>query len=429
MLIIGQRSHGGSAPHWPYLVGARSPARRRLAARGQPRRAALACRVAMGATYRIQVIQADRDDWEEALASATEAEIAGIGLHRSVSVEVGPTPPHGEPAVAAYLGSQVAASDATCLAAVTEALADALTVVPVVDDLAAFADHVPASLRPVNGWHWSGPDAPIRLARFLLEELGIEERQRSVFISHKREDGLYAAEQLYDHLGHHGFDPFIDRFDVRAAAGVQAQIADALEERAFLLLLETPLAHTSDWVFDEVDYALTHTMGIHIVRWPGAVVEVPGSSRLPRQTLAPDDLTVVKGYDALTDEGLDRVLAEVESAHATALVRRRRQLLRNVEDAAEAVGLSCTPLPGWRLLVDAAGGHDVVAVTGRLPTVEDLYALDAVRVELTASVGNPNAVLVHSARRLDEHRRSILDWVTGPRPVTLVPENAIGGYW
>jgi hypothetical protein len=383
----------------------------------------------MPATYRIHVVHVDRDDWAMALAAAVAAEVAAIGLHKSVSVEVGPAPPHGEPAVAVYLGSEVAASDATCTAAVAEALAKALTVVPVVDHLATFADHVPASLRPINGWQWSGPDAPVRLARFLLEELGIEERQRSVFISHKREDGLYAAEQLYDHLGHHGFKPFIDRFDLRAAADVQAQIADALEARAFLLLLETPLAHTSDWVFDEVDYALTHTMGMHIVRWPGAVVDVPGSSRLPRQTLASDGLTTVKGYDALTVSGLDGVLAEVEAAHATALVRRRRQLLRNVEDAAEAVGRSCTPLPGWRLLVESAGGHDVVAVTGRLPTVEDLYVLDAVRLELTASVANPTAVLVHSARRLDGHRRSILDWATGPRPVTLVPENAIGGYW
>jgi hypothetical protein len=381
-------------------------------------------------TYRVQVIRSDREAWEAELTDAVRNEVNALGLHRSVSIEIGPDPPHGDPAVVAYLGSAPASADAVCLAAVEQALAEGLTVVPVVEDLGDFSNQVPAALHPLNGWAWTGGDAPLRLARCLLEELGIEERQRSVFISHKRDDGLYAAEQLYDYLGHHGFDPFIDRFDIRAAADVPARIADALEERAFLLLLETPLAYTSDWVFDEIDYALTHTMGMHIVRWPGDFSEVPGSNRLPRQLLTSSDLTTAKGYDALTDTALDVVLNEVETAHATALVRRRRQLLRNVEDAAEARGLACTPLAGWRLLVQGGGGrHDIVAVTGRLPTVEDLYGLDTARLDVAAVVSDPEAVLVHSARRLDDHRRQILDWATGSRPVTLVPENAIGGYW
>ena len=157
------------------------------------------------------------------------------------------------------------------------------------------------------------PDQLEQLVHLLLEELGIEEKQRRVFISHKRDDGLGAAEQLHDTLSHHGFRPFIDQFAVRVGQGVQAEIADALEDHAFLLLLETPLAHTSTWVFDEVDYALSHAMGVLILRWPGEPTPVPGSQGLPRIDLATDEIVPdAHGYDTLTEAGLSRIVSEVE---------------------------------------------------------------------------------------------------------------------
>src|SRR6266496_2073390 len=335
--------------------------------RRPPRLRASDVRDLVATVYRVHVIHIDRLNWVSAVAQALTAEVHALGLHRSVDVHVGPPPTANEPAVTVYFGSPAAAADASCATAIDEALSNLRVVFPVVDDLANYSSLVPPSLRPINGWEWLGGDAPERLARLLLEELGVEERQRSVFISHKREDGLLAAEQLYEHLSKHGFDPFIDRFDIRTAVDVQATIADALEARAFLLLLETPLAHTSEYVFDEVDYALSHTMGLHIVTWPGGPTEVPGSSRLPREQLTAADLVPLKGYEVLTDVALDHVLGEVEAAHAIALVRRRRGLLRNVEDSTESKGFSCTPLPGWRLLVQGAGHRDVVGVTGRLP--------------------------------------------------------------
>ena len=147
--------------------------------------------------------------------------------------------------------------------------------IPVVSELSRFSREVPAALRPINGFPWSRGARD--LARVLLAELGIEERQRRAFISHKRDDGLGAAEQLHDELSHIGFRPFIDRFAIPQGRDIQAEIADALEDHAFLLFLETPLAHTSEWVFYEVEYALLHTLGTLIVTWPGEVTPMRGS--------------------------------------------------------------------------------------------------------------------------------------------------------
>jgi hypothetical protein len=376
-------------------------------------------------TYRVQAIHVDQLALVEQLDQAIQREVQALGLHHSIEVAIGTDPPAGEPGVAVYFASALALADAGCTALAAASIADAVVVFPVVESLDRYEDQVPDVLRPINACEWSGTAPAERIAHVLLEELGIEERQRRVFISHKRDDGLFAAEQLHESLSRYRFRPFIDRFDIAPGVEVQARIADALEEYAFLLLLETPLAHESKWVFDEVDYALSHTMGLHIVRWPGDLTPIPATDGLHRQHLGVADLTTIKGYDALTDASLDSIVGEVEAAHARAMVRRRRNLLRSVEETAEDQGCTCTPSPGWRLLVERDGDRDVVQLATRLPLVDDLHDLDVARTQSAGGRG----ILVHASRTLRDERRDLLTWAAGSRPLALVPETAIGGYW
>jgi TIR domain len=381
----------------------------------------------VSAKYFVEIFHGAQDVRIDELTEAIRDEVLSLGVHHSVEVSVTTAPTQVSPAVGVYLGSQTAVADPGLESQLTVALSSGRVVIPVVDSLANFSSLVPSILTPLNGWEWSGATPAIRLARRLLEELGIEDRRRRVFISHKRDDGLAAAEQLYDCLAHNGFVPFIDRFGIGIGHNVQNDIADALEDCAFLLLIETPLASSSDWVFDEVEYAQSHQMGMHIVTWPGDVPEIPATNRLPRQILGADDLATEKGYEIFTDSALDKIVAEVEAIHANALVRRRRYLLRSAEDAAHASGLKCTPMEGWRLMVESSSERSIVQVSARLPTVEDLHELDQVRSKET-SVDMPG-VLVHSARLLRADRHAMLSWAVGMRNLTLVPENAVGGYW
>jgi hypothetical protein len=381
----------------------------------------------VSATYVVEVFKRDRADWLAELENAISTQVHELGLHRSVSVEVRSPPVLEGPCVSVYMGSPAAAADAELLAALTGALDMGRSVIPVVESLREFSTAVPRELYGVNGWEWSESDAATRLARKLLEELGVQERHRRVFISHRREDGLAAAEQLHDYLTHYGFTPFIDRFAIDPGKEVQEEIADALENFSFLLLLETPNAHTSDWVFYEVEYALGHHLGMHIVSWPHVQLQIPGTAGLLRQNLGVRQLRRRKGYDILSEEALDAVLAQVEATHAREIVNRRRSLLVSAKHAAEAGGMRCTPLPGWRLLVETPTSSDIVQVSTRLPTVDDLYELDQARP--SAGPGEVAGLLVHSARPLAKHRRDLLSWATGERSLTLVPENRIGGFW
>ncbi|MCW2750508.1 MAG: hypothetical protein JWR83_1618 [Aeromicrobium sp.] len=378
------------------------------------------------ADYWVEVHHIDRDAWIGQLEAAIVAELSALGVHTSLAVHVVVGPTAASPAVGVFLGSAAAAADPVLGAVVQSRLDAGRLIVPVVESLDTFATSVVPCLRPINGWEWVGTDPASRLARRLLEELGVEDRRRRAFISHRRDDGMAAAEQLHDFLVHHGFDPFIDRFGVGIGKDVQNEIADALEDCAFLLLLETPLAHTSPWVYDEVEYALSHQIGMHIVTWPGGVPELPATNRWPRQHLAATDLRAEKGYDVFTDAALEAVLVEVEAIHANALARRRRYMLRSVEDAARSAGLTATQLLDWRILVEGAS-QSVVQVTPRLPTVEDLHRLDTARTTV-GPAGTPG-LLVHATRALQEERRAVLGWAAAGRDLTVIPENAIGGHW
>ena len=382
----------------------------------------------MSTTYGIYVIQLDREGWFAELQDALGAELEAVGLQHSLTVQVSEKPFSPDvPSVAVYMGDARAAADASIASAARDALQDGTLVIPVVEDLGLFGSMVPECLHAINGFAWEGHEPAERLARLLLEELGIEDSQRRVFISHKREDGLGVAEQLHDRLGQQRFEPFIDRFAIPVGEPMQERIADALEDYAFLLLVETPLAHQSRWVFDEVEYALTHSMGIMILSWPGGPTPVPGSRRMGRFTLSDKDLAVDShGFGVLTATALERVAAGVEAAHAEGIVRRRQMLTRSVEESARGAGCSCTPQRSWRLLVEQDDVATMVGVTPRLPSATDLQRLDEAR---SAHGPDSRALLVHSARVLRPALQAHLGWVAGERELTLGPENAVGAHW
>ncbi len=381
----------------------------------------------MPSVYEVQVV--GYQNKRNKLQKTIDNELIDLGIGGSVQVSLRKNPVSGlKPLLVLLFGGKNTKNNASVKLQLQRALKQGLVVIPIVDNLGQFKSQIPAEASKFNGFEWSGKNPAKELAHIVLGQLGIEERDRRIFISHRRLDGLAAAEQLHDELTHHAFKPFIDRFSIQPGEAVQEEIADVLEDFAFLLLLETPDAHNSNWVYDEVDYALAHVLGVLIIQWPGKPKQIPGSAGLPRHILKPSD--IVKnghGYDILTPSAIKTIIDEIEDAQACAIVRRRKLLLRGIQESARDAGASCVPLKDWALdITGATNKRSIVCVTPRLPTCEDLQHLDKIRNQINKKA---SAQLVHAARHLSDSRKDHLKWVIRGKRLNFFSENAIGGKW
>ncbi len=163
------------------------------------------------------------------------------------------------------------------------------------------------------------------MAGAVLAEAGICPSEFRIFISYCRADGARMAMQLFGGLNERNFSCFLDQCTQAPGVDFTHAIFDALADKAFLLLIETPGVLRSAWTQAELAFARGH--GIPILS-----LHVPGRHRSPevrpaeRIFLAPDMMTGRGANRRLRDPSA--ILAEIQNTHATAmLVRRTHQLM------------------------------------------------------------------------------------------------------
>jgi hypothetical protein len=188
---------------------------------------------------------------------------------------------------------------------------------------------------------------------------------------------------VWEELSKAGFDVFLDRFGIDPAENFQERLTERLADKAFMLLIESPEARNSKWVMYEVDYAQKHRLGFMTLTWPetkkhGCLVENIFDGY--RTYLTDDELVRSDGHSMLTAEFVEKLTDQVESKHAAAMLRRRRQLLDSIIVELRRNKLTFTQLSDWTVVVEGSAGgehkHRIVSVTPRPPEVPDLYFLD-----------------------------------------------------
>lgn len=369
-------------------------------------------------THRIQfLVETGAEGRATALRDAIAERVVEFGLRDMVSLEfLDESAATDAVELVVYFGD-VSGADQALTEAAKSARSHGTVIIPVVAD-GSFEEQLPEALQSVNAYRWRGADSARTLAQLTLGEIGIEERLRRIFISYTHADALIAADQVHDALQRQGFDPFLDRLRVPLGADFDEFFQEALNDFAFVLVLESPLAAEAPGLLKEVHYALSHYLGPLIVSWPNAGA-IPETTGLPRFQLAGPDVRQVDGQTALAEDCLPRLLFQVERSHAAEIMRRRRALVESAAEALRSAGETFTNLPSWRLLTE----RSMIGFATSVPTPKDLFELDQAAREY------PNvqhSSLVHATRRLSERRAELLDWVIGERPLRLVPETSVG---
>lgn len=369
--------------------------------------------------YLVSCVHEDRSDWFHALSGGIKA----ATITNVVNVCEGFQKYDG-PQVVLYLGSERGAMSPSCIGDITAALNAGVFVLPIVSDFSLFHAHTPEGAWPLNAQPWPASNDPASLVHIVLEQLGLEESQRRIFISHRRSDSLMMAEKIHDYLVQRRFQPFIDRFAIAPGARVQERIEEALSDAAFVLFIESPQAKDSKWVLEEVHYALRHTLGMLIVSLPGSTL-TPGTKDLPRITLQANQLETATGDQLiLSQAALEYVTQQVEDIHAHSLVRRRRRLVHHTRTAAERGGYTVTEKPGPTLVLQRDDYPSaVVRFSPRPPRPEDLLIVDTERSSVEGD--SVSAILVHAEESLRKPRAELLTWCAGTRELTVINDSAV----
>ncbi len=333
--------------------------------------------------------------------------------------------------VCIYLGSKRGKGNASCHAAIQTALERGIATFPVVPQGALFTEVTPEILNEFNAFQCDGRDPFRRLSQVILRTLHLTDIQRRVFISYARKDATAMAEQLWEALSARGFEVFLDRVSLDTGANWRERLFEALERKSFVLMIESPEAVTAKGVEMEFNYARERDMGLLTLTWHQTVdrgLTLPGiyekyRTHLPKSALRSDRVGNVR----LKSHVVQKVLDEIESRHAEALLRRRRAVLGSLMRALEWQGISFKGISQWSLVADmVARGwkYDLVfSVTPRAPEVPDLYVLDSARQYDKGR--EADGILVHTMRAVPSQTAGLLDWVIAGRRIKSIADDEI----
>jgi len=80
----------------------------------------------------------------------------------------------------------------------------------------------------------------------------------TVFVSHSTQDAVFVENELIPHLRANGLDPWYSKDGIRSADHWERRILAALNKCQWFLIVLSPRAAESEWVKDELHWAVTN---------------------------------------------------------------------------------------------------------------------------------------------------------------------------
>lgn len=278
-----------------------------------------------------------------------------------------------------------------------------------------FSEQAPVALYSVNAIALGGRYDATHVVTQVLRLLGVEESERSVFISYARQDGSEWAYALRRILIDEGWDVFLDRISIDPGVDFQRTLARDLDGRSLVLVVESPLVAARPWVTWELSYARDHGIGLMSFTTPDMGDALGGQVEEGRRFTA----DVLEGSTDLTDVERIRFLREMQYQHSSAWRARRRSALEEAGKALVDAGYTLEPLDESGFSAEKPGRRRVVVhAIPRPPRAEDLRRAHRLRGSGLRRRGS-DGWIVHTHRLLDPDQESLLHWLTKRRPLEV----------
>ncbi|MFN6568064.1 toll/interleukin-1 receptor domain-containing protein [Dendronalium sp. ChiSLP03b] len=243
-------------------------------------------------------------------------------------------------------------------------LKKSLPIFPVVEDLSNYPVLVPPELHRINGLQWNLE----RLTTDLLRAFRLCRQQRQAFISYRRLETRNVAVQLFSALSLHGYRVFLDTASVDSGVDFQEALWGRMADVDLLILLDSPGALSSQWVYQELVRANDLGLGVLQLIWPGHS-RTPGTEFCdPTISLNKTDFVNSQAdlNDYLTDSTVSRVLSAAETARIRSLGLRRMSVVGELVDQAKLVHLDAEvhPVDGIKLYCGSNVVGSAIPITG-----------------------------------------------------------------
>jgi TIR domain len=259
-------------------------------------------------------------------------------------------------------------------------LREGVPVLPIASTQANIGTEIPVPLRALNCLTYSD-NGPIRIATALLECLGLLPRQRTVFLSYRRDEARDAVVQLFNALSARVFDVFLDTHGIAPGNDFQAVLWHRLCDSDVLIMLDTPGYFESRWTNAEYGRALAKGISVLRVGWPG-VGPSPRTATASRLELTPSEVDATTGR--LGEDAIDRICTQLEIVRGRSHAVRSLNLFSKLQQAIECIGGT----------VSGVGIHNAVYL--KLPEGTDIVAYPTVGVPTSLTL---NDAVVHAVGR------------------------------
>lgn len=301
-----------------------------------------------------------------------------------------------------------------------EIIADSVPMLPVVDSLSNFNMKVPESLSAVNGISCTSEVEEQIVCSIIFENLGLLRKERRLFISYRREDSSYAAEQLADYFTSHGFNCFLDTRSVRPSDNFQDELFHRMADSDVVILLDTPNFRGSHWTVAELTQANSTSVQILHLLWPDVEPDTTSAFSAFYQLEMSDFKYAGSNLDRtsrLTEKSLRSILEMTESLRARALAARQADLFDSVADAAKEVGVQPTLHPQRYMTLSHQERNLAVMPTVGVPSSPRLQAfVSLIRKEHSQF----ELIALFDERGILDNWRQHLRWLSQHLPVKTV---------
>lgn len=269
---------------------------------------------------------------------------------------------------------------------------------------------LPSPLNTPNAVFWKKD--VVEVVPAILAIIGVSPEERKLFISYRRSDTSDFAEQLFDTLGHEGFEVFLDRFSINPGVNFQERLFQELADKAMILLIESPSYLQSQWVQYEIDFAKKYRLGIFAIHVAGSPKTLTIDDEY-RFSINLNTAMVVDSHD------LSRLVNEVNTKHSMFLYRKRAYLSESIFQALKFYG--CDPsFDAYGFITvenkDRTIKYKILAAP-RPASLNDYYLVEC-------SGFNDKKVLI-SPKFMESHRDVVNSWLSRKSEVDFFEEGSI----